>query len=995
VTPFEFLSAIWPEEGLYCIATPYPKGGYGHRVCETIEDAAEYVTSIKDTKDIYFNIHSLKEARLWNAEKKNPKTGETGAWEVRVQRNMRSAKAFFFDLDVGESEQKYQTQREAIFGLKSFLVETGLPAPLLTSSGGGLHVYWLLDSSLDSNTWKAVAAQLKALAHTTGLKIDNARTTDTSSVLRVAGTFNHKRGEKRPVLVLAQGKPTDTERFRTMVGTAVVRLGAKVEAPAAATQAHNILGTQEAIEYDGPPVSPMAVAKACAQVQYLVKSQGNVPEPLWYHGIIGILRFTSGGRELVHKVSKGHPGYTHDGCEAKIDSHEARRGSDGRPLGPTGCAKLRAELPPEQAKMCETCPFEGKVHGPINAARFKDDAPSPTIVEAVGAQTITTAIPPPPKPYTRMNGGGISVYAKDKDGNEMHSVIYPNDLYPIRRLVNSQSQVEQQMWRVVLPREGSKDFVIDADALYDRRKFVTTISNQGIYPSGGNIQLLQEYMVAYIAELQKLADAEAQCNHLGWTAEQTQFIMPDKILLQDGTAKPAMLSLGAQRASAQVFKKGTLQRQIELLKFYDHPAYVANQFFILGSLAAPLFYMTGQHGIIVNASGDAGASKSTSLYTAASIWGSPELYPMNGTNDGATVRGRNERVTTLANLPICVDEITHIPIKEAKDLAMSITQPGHRIRLSTDGVERSATGSYKATVMLATANSSLHNLLSVDNSAGTAGSMRVFEIVFRSMGVHKKHEADDYLYELKQNFGHIGEVFVSYVLMNQAAIQDRIRVVMKEVDELCDIQSGERFWSAYIATVLVACEIANKLGILGYNRDVLSRWAVESQVPFMRGIVVEEYNNPIGVLSDYLDHINGDMIVVKKPLGQHNIPNVVKTPRGQLLAHYDVDDNLIWVAKKPFKDYCTRIGANSLRLLNELHESRVDRNGDFTRVVLHKHAKKVLGAGTEHAKAQTWCFSVNMRHPEVNGAAKLTVVEGMSEQTGVSAANLKLLDGAV
>ena len=44
-------------------------------------------------------------------------------------------------------------------------------------------------------------------------------------------------------------------------------------------------------------------------------------------------------------------------------------------------------------------------------------------------------------------------------------------------------------------------------------------------------------------------------------------------------------TLGAQRAAAQVLKKGTLQRQVELMAFYNHPAYLQHQFVILCALA--------------------------------------------------------------------------------------------------------------------------------------------------------------------------------------------------------------------------------------------------------------------------------------------------------------------------------------------------------------------------------------------------------------------------
>ena len=69
------------------------------------------------------------------------------------------------------------------------------------------------------------------------------------------------------------------------------------------------------------------------------------------------------------------------------------------------------------------------------------------------------------------------------------------------------------------------------------------------------------------------------------------------------------------------------------------------------------------------------------------------------------------------------------------------------MRLNTAGVELKPGGSYKSAIMLSTANSSLHSVLSMDNAAGTAGSMRVFEMRFAAQKVHTKAQAD----ELVQN----------------------------------------------------------------------------------------------------------------------------------------------------------------------------------------------------------------------------------------------------
>ena len=972
MTPGDFLRAVWPAIGIYCIATPFiipgsnpPKRVYAHKTFKTISDAVSFVLNERNSKDIFFAIHTLKEEQVWNPEKLNQRTGEMGANEVRVQRNMASARAFFFDLDVGDAQGKYASTQEAVADLIRFVGVTKLPRPLVVTSGGGLHVYWIVTEPLPSDEWRIEAAKLKQLARHHGLKADPMRTTDTASVLRVAGSFNLKdRTNPREVKAVTPAVETGTGAFIQLLDRAIVEAGVEVKAPPK-FEAADLLGSNTDREYEGPPVTLKALLLSCAQMRRLAMAKGNYSEPEWYHGVIGVGRFLEDGHRRVQQMSQGHPNYSIEAVKEKIRQHESRRDHvSGRPLGPTSCAKL-AEISTVGDELCTGCPFAGKVHGPIGAARYKDPAPAPVVQELLGTglPPVVTQLPDPPKPFVRMKGGGVAVYSKNADGDEAYTTIYEHDLYPVRRLSNPHQGVEQQVWHVELPRGEAKDFTLDADMVYDSRKFSSAIAHQGIYPNKAHIPTLQEYMVAYIAQLQKLVDAEAQCNHLGWLDDYSRFILPDKILQRDGTAKPAQLSTGAQRASAQVHKKGDAQTQANLLNFYNHPAYVANQFFILAGLAAPIFYATGHHGVIINASGDAGASKSTSLYTAASFWGQPELYPINGTNNGATVRGRNERVTVLANLPVCVDEITHMPARDAIDLAMSITQPGHRIRLETSGVERASLGSYKATIMLTTANNSLHGVLSSDNAAGTAGSMRVFEIRFEATRVHRKYEADEFLHALKQNYGHLG-----------AQVEARVREVTKEVDEALGIHSSERFWSATIASVLVAGEIARDLGIVAYDLDAIRRWVYEVQVPHMRGVVREEYSDPLGVLTNYLEEVSSNIIVVDKTTAAGNLgpqTYVARKPTGALLGHFDVHERMLYVLKKGFKDYCLRIGANSLKVLEDLHETR-----GGGRIVPLTNTKRTLGAGTEYAKGQSWVFAVNMGHPEVSGQVDLTVVQG-------------------
>lgn len=961
MAPAEFLRSLWPSTGIYCLATPRSTGGWRHWTYDTIDAAAAQVERFNHDKvDVYFAVLTLKEKSVPH---RDPTLREQGKMQTRVQTNMASGRCFFFDLDVGEGDHKYATQADALAGLIAFCQATSLPRPTIVSSGGGLHVYWPLSDPLDSAEWRDHATHLRQIAQHYGLRIDVKRTTDTASVLRVVGTSNWKdKANPRPVRSLAVGSPTATGVFTKQLDDAIIAAGVEPKLAPKLLEAEGLGSNLDAV-YDGPVPSAAAVLTACAQMKRLATLKGQYSEPEWYHSVIGVGRFIENGHRVIQSMSQGHPSYSPEATIAKI------RQSEMNQRGPSSCASVAYQSEVGDS-LCTGCPFQGRVHGPIQAALFRDPAPAPKVEQLVGSEIVTVEIPPPPEPYSRLKDGGIAVLAKDAGGNEAWQRIYDYDLYPIRRLANPILGTEQQLWHVGLPRSEAKDFLLDADMLYDGRKFAVAISNQGIYPVKGHIAHLQEYMVAYISQLQKLVDADHQNNHLGWTDERDRFILPDKILAADGTAKASQLSIGAQRASVSIMKRGDAAVQAGLMQFYNHPQYLPHQFFILAGLAAPLFYMTGHHGVIVNASGDAGASKSTSLYTAASFWGQPELYPINGTNNGATVRGRNERVTVLANLPVCVDEITHMPIKDAVDLAMSITQPGHRLRLEPTGTERAHIGGYKATIMLATANNSLHGLLSSDNTQGTAGSMRVFEIVFKANGVHTKPEADDFLLQLRENFGHLGELFITYVIRHRKKVEKRVREVMREIDDVANISSAERFWSATVAVVLVTAEIARELGLLPFSTEALRGWVLAHQIPEMRGVVKQEYNDPLSILANFLMVTNSNIIITTK--SQQGSLSVLHVPHnGAILGHYDKSEQMLYVLKAGFRDYCNRIGANMRNIVNSLSEVR-----GGARIIAQEHTRRTLGAGTEYAKAQAWCFAINMAHQDVSGVVNLEVVQG-------------------
>lgn len=1027
MTPSKFLRLLWPETGFYCIAHPFKPANsavtvYAHKVFDTISAAVTHVHEMQHQADTYFAVLSLKAEKVWDPDKEDYKTGQKGAWAVRKQENMGFSKCSFFDLDVGSDSTKYPTQRDALLALIQFMQATGLPMPTLVSSGGGIHVYWHYDRAIPVEEWRPMAWHMRQLAEGLGLKVDPTRTIDSTSVLRVPTTFNWKdRSNPRLVEVKQEGAVTPVETFRRLISDAMVKHGiVATDAPAARTtpMVQHDLGVQTFNDF-GPKVTMEELVDSCAQVREILRSQtqpdhphfGQLDNTAWYRGMLATLKHVENGDSWCRKITALHPRDNAD-IEAKLLQLEQ--------FPPAKCATLQQYLPWKDSP-CQGCRFRDKVPNPLAASRKSTPAPPPspsasapstvggpdaasTTPPPTATQTlvppsiglVALTIPNPPKPWDRLKTGQIALTRKDKDGNETTTIVLQHDLYPLKRLVNNGEQKEQQVWRATLPRVGSRDFVIDADVLYDSRKFCVAIANNGIYPNKADIPALQDYMVAYISQLQKTIDADTQANHLGWAQDFQQFILPDKVLMADGSVKAASLSLGADRAAQFIRKAGDANVQRQLLGFYNRPEYVANQFVILSSLASIIFDMTGHHGIVVNCSGEAGASKSSTLYTAASLWGDPVMWPINGTNRGATANARMQRIATNSNLPTCVDEITNMPSKEAVDLVMGITQPGHRLRLTTDGVERKVEDGYRSAIMIATANSSLHSLISTDNAAGTAGSMRVFEIKFPVPNVHSKLEADEYLRELKLHYGHVGEIFAAFVVRHRAAVAKRLHQVMAEVDIEARIASSERFWSANIAAVSVAAEIAQALQLLPYDPAYVRRWAVEAQVPYMRGIVKEEYRTPLSILTDYIAQKHGNIVVVDRATGigantagqavASDNAFAVNQPHGALLGHHDLKTGVLVLLKQGFKEYCSMIGASCTRILDELTQPHYDGK----KIVLDKACRRTLGAGTNLAKGQTWCFLVDMKHPEIAGVAPTIAATG-GTPTSPAAGNLKVV----
>lgn len=957
----QFLESVLPDAGLYCLyihPLTAPRGK--HKLVHNFSEILQAVDANKHKADVYFAVHTLRERRIWNVHKQGPLPSDApagatkGGWSIRTHANALEAKAVYLDLDVGKADG-YATQRDALIDLRRFCDETGLPKPTIVSSGHGVHVYWTLVRSVDSAlTWLTMASHLKALCWTLGLRTDQSVTADRARILRPVGSINHKRGQKAAVKALAWGAPNDPDALLLALTNASATHGSTPDPISTVSGASGAsTGDASALEgrtFDGALAPLEDVLTACAQIRRMADDPASVSEPEWY-AALGVVVHTAEGVEAAHEISRGHPGYDHAETQAKAERAAA--------LPPTGCPKIRS-VSGAHAGLCDGCKFWGRTKGPMTASRLAaPSAPAPRLLLRTSEDVVEEIVAPdPPQPYKRMKDGWIVMHSQTKEGQDILIPIVGGDLYPVMRMREANGP-DMQKWRYH-PRngEGVRDFTVQGSTFVDASKLIGIVADQGIYVE--DPKKLGHYMSFYLRHLASRHKAAPQHAALGWTAGYESFVLGAKMIAPDGV-KPALLNGDASVVSAPLHARGTLEAQVEALRFYDDPRYVARQFYIAASAAAPWLYITRQLGLVINAVGAGGTSKSTTLRAAASVWGDPANFIQSGLSHSHTRRGLDLYAASLSNLPVCIDEISLMGEHEARAFVMGVSQKGAGPKSDRSGHLREMVESRKHSVFLTNSNRSLIDMTSAqDDDIAGAAAMRVLEIPFAGLDVHSKAEADAFIAQIMENYGHVGPLLMRELVPRRERVERAIFQRMLQVDKALGLTSAERFRSASFATTLMTIDFMRSVGLVGWSSDEALEWLRATQLNHMRRLDerVQIQSDPVSVLSDYFGANHGATVIV-----QGGAANAVWTelePNGRLEVHYDIPSKTIWVSRNGLRTYCTRRGVNANALVADL----VSRG-----VVTQDDVRFTLGHGTKHGIARSRCVKIDASHPEIAAAA--------------------------
>lgn len=955
----EFLELLLPPTGVIFTASPRPTAGWNNLAHHSIDAAIDHINRLTfENAPAYFALATYEKDRYWDAEATN-QDGSKGRWKTRTQENARYLKSFFLDLDVDPADdKKFASKAAALTELKVLVKTIGLPKPMVIDSGGGIHAYWPLSMAIPVSEWRPIAEQLKAICVHTGFRADRSLTSDHARVLRALGSFNTKRGA--PVQLLHASAPISFADFAARVTNYADAIGVKGHAsqiilpgaPANNSALPNNLGaTNDPLNFD-------RIVFSCTQLQLQVGERGRTTgEQLW-RAALGIAKFCEPQEPAWRALSDGHPDFDPSATQQKIVNWKT---------GPTTCEHFH-DLQPN---VCEACPHWGKLTSPAQLGRMIVEAPKPVVqVEVVDdpAEVSLMELPDPPMPYRRSKRGEIVIETEEDDGKINRVVVVNYDLYPVRLRTqngNDSSIDERSLWRAHLPiTKGAdpvpRDLDIPLQLMADQKGLAKYLMSQGVILAGEQAAMTQKYMSAYLQKLAQEAGREKLYERLGWHDDHKTFVMGDRVMFRDGHVQPHTCSNRVKNLTkGQLAPRGTLEGWKKAMAFYNRPGFEGHRFFLYCALGAPIFHMndTGNRGVLLTASGLSGRGKTTCLQACSSFWGHPEALLVNGNKDGATVNALYAAIGTVHSLPFLWDEITEREPEELRKFLLNISQGQGKRRLTDEHMDT------WETIVMATANTDdISRILSTSQNVDPH-LMRMISVEFATLqtDAESKIKADEFVREMKQNYGHAGPVFMKAVVANYDKIRNGFIKNVAMVDRMLGSAnaSAERFWSATVAAAYTAAQLASALGLIDFPYQQDLQWMVD-HLGKQRATIKESTSTPLEQLAAFLDsHLRNTLILSNKQ--SSNLDNVAHRPSDELLVRHELDFHVMYISRAAMRKWCAEQG---------LPFRQFEATLEAAQVIVRRQAQKVLGADTVYAGGQTRCWQIDAT--KVNTAFAVT-----------------------
>lgn len=901
-------------------------------------------------------------AGVWNAHKKKQ--------EFRCQANVSAIRAFWLELDYGPGHAKpgpYRTFNETVAAVAAFCRAATLPAPLLVSSGGGLHCYWPLVDSLDAETWKSFATGLRSLCRRENLAIDPARACDTASILRTPGTLNRKYDPPAQVQMGPLVGPYPISAFAHLLneqdqnGHSQHHVASSIQSTSFgtiegdATHLNRAKPEHFAIRFEVGTREPRyseRIADGCGAVGRFRRELGCIPEPLWYANL-GVLAFADDGFEYAHAWSSGYPGYSEQETSAKFEQARTHQ------TGATTCAQFHRLDP----ATCEACPHWQSIKSPISLGYDQADEAGGS--EAGAAFTTSmgdnVGLPALPKHFKWENQS--LTFISDYTDGRPNTVLISS--YPIFLSGVNEGEIRKEFsltFKQWLPAKQWFDITISAKAL------AQPLGMAELAKHGTNIHEpvhFMRYVRAAVDQFYQAGKLKTQYDQYGWKQNDQSFLFGRTLYAAAGETEIAgseELQTRNKWLGPGCNAKGDEACSLDAWTQHANSLFAAGceaqSVALLASFAAPLmrFMASDEGGAIVSLVTRASATgKTTALAAIASVWGAREGLSLTNTD---TKVSKGLTLGALGNLPIIYDEIeTRDPVV-IRDFVIDFTNGRDKMRATREGQIRHSAATWQ-TLMVTASNTSLVDTLSIGSKAD-APAYRIIELKLE-LPDHLKHMFGDKLKnDLIASAGFAGDAYLRYIVQPsvRAWLQPALQQAMEQLWQTTKLENKYRFWIRTLAAIQVAALIVRKLELLEFSVDRVMQWVIAELDARVNVEAGEREDWHALELSRFINKISKNILRVQHPW-RHQMPaqKPLFEPKDEVLGRFEQKTNELVLSREAMRKYAVEHELPYREWITKL--IRTD--------ILTVMEKRTLTAGTDLPGGQVYTAKVNLKHQAMSG----------------------------
>ena len=586
-----------------------------------------------------------------------------------------------------------------------------------------------------------------------------------------------------------------------------------------------------------------------------------------------------------------------------------------------------------------------------------------TIVEETenGTQGKTYKVPKYPKPYARGVNGGVYLVKKDEEAEPV--LVYHNDLYVVKRMVDPQ-EGDVVVMRLHTPCDGIREFTVSNKIVMKREELGGVLAARGVVCPSKQFTMVIDYVIASINSMQNRGKAEQMRMQFGWADNDSKFIIGDREISTDGTFHSPPSSV-TKKISEWMVPTGSLEKWKEVFNLYGRPGLEPNAFAALSAFGSPLLKFLGQSGVIINLiNSRSGTGKTTSLHMCNSVYGHPKLLCAVKAD---TLNAKVMRLGIMNNLPFAVDELTNMSAVDFSELAYCMSQGRGKDRLKQSTNEMRINLTSWACVSPCSSNASFYEKMAMGKRSPDGEMMRLIEYkVDYSDAIDPALAKNMFDHQLMENYGHAGDIYATWLVNNLEEAKSILLATQAKIDRELKLTQRERIWSAALAANITGGRIAKRLGLIDWDMKAIYLWAT-NMLTDMRVDVAPPMSDVSAVISEFLNRHMQNYVVVKNEVdGRSGFePMPTQEPKGELMIRQEPDTNKMFIAIKPFKEDCVKYQINYKETVKELK----------SKGIMLKMENKRLSKGMQVVTGAVYCMTLDMSHPEFSSRAVLTEAE--------------------